>query len=187
MNMMNGAAYYSPPNRHQKCYAAMLGQAEAEKKPDLSEFPSLVEQAVQAGLIQRATLEAVIEEKAKLNLAEWRVIDCPECGIRFERGRRHLLKCDRCRIPLRPCSGCGKEFRPETRKKVCCSKDCSRVMQVRNFKANYVSTPKELVQCLVCREFKPARQAGSGVAKTCSPTCADSYRRNMNQLRTKTK
>jgi hypothetical protein len=189
MNMMNGAAYYSPPNRHQKCYASMLGQVEAEKKPDLSEFPSLVEQAVQAGLIQRATVEAVIEQKIKLNLPTWRVINCPECGIRFERGQRHLLKCDRCRIPLRPCSGCGKEFRPDYRKKVCCSKECSKDLQVRHFKANHVSRakPPRLCLCLVCNKMRPERQSGSAVAKTCSPACATAYRRTVNQLRTKTK
>lgn len=186
--MMNGAPFWSPPSRHQKCYASMLGTpAQAANKPDLSEFPSLVEKAVRAGLIQRATAEAVSEQKARPPKSAWRVANCRTCGIRFERGKRILLDCDRCRIPLRNCGGCGKEFRPPDRKKFCCSKDCSRIMQVRNFKANYVFAAKTLVQCIVCRELKPARQAGSGVAKTCSPTCADSFRRNMNQLRTKTK
>jgi len=188
--MMNGAPFWSPPHRHQKGYMARLGTlAEGTVKPELSEMADLVAAAIRQGLIKRPDPRDTIPTPPPKagSRAAWRVAICPECNIRFERHRKCFLRCDRCRLQPKECKSCGASFKPADRKKVCCSKECSKALQSATFKAKHGSKAPKLTQCVVCLEMKPVRQAGSGVAKTCSPTCADNYRRNMNQLRFKKK
>jgi predicted Zn-ribbon and HTH transcriptional regulator len=118
-------------------------------------------------------------------LAEWQTTQCDECGVTFERHKRTLTKCPTCRIPIKLCKNCGKAFRPADLKKVCCSTECSRLIQVASFRAQHTYTKSlpKLAECIVCHQIKPVRRSGSGVAKTCSPECSKEYRANLNKQR----
>jgi len=179
--LMNGAPYWSPPHRHEKSYAHRAGI-----RAELAEMPDLVAKAIRHGLIQRPDSTSTIPTPVKRNLEDWRIANCDECGISFERGRRELVKCTTCRMPVRPCSGCGKDFRPPDRKKVCCSKECSQKKQVANFKRQHALTAKPLgmVQCVICKGMRPEPKRGARIAQTCSKECFIIFSR---QLRSKTK
>ena len=178
---MNGAPYWSPPHRHEKSFTYRVGI-----KAELAEMPELVAKAIRRGLVQRPDPSGTIPTPVKGELAGWRITNCAECGIAFERGRRELVKCDTCRMPVRPCSGCGKEFRPPDRKKVCCSKECSQKKQVQNFKRQHALNAKPLgmVQCCICKGMRPEPKRGARIAQTCSKECLMALRK---QLSPKTK
>jgi hypothetical protein len=181
---MNGAPYYSPPHRHQKSYASRLGSlAEDVLKPELAELPALVASAIRQGLIKRPAPSETIPVPVKAELADWRIANCQTCGASFERGRWHLMKCAPCRLPIRTCSGCGKDFRPPDRKKVCCSKECSQKKQVANFKQQHALTakPRGMVQCCICKGMRPEPKRGARIAQTCSKECLLTLRKQMNQ------
>jgi hypothetical protein len=186
--LMNGAPYYSAPHRHQKCYMTRLGNlAEDVLKPELAELPGLVAAAIRKGLIKRpAPSETIPAPVAKLGpLADWQTTQCEECGCTFERRQRKHTTCTTCRIPIKACKNCQKEFRPVDRKKVCCSRECSQIMQVASFKAqhDYTKSQPKMAECIVCRQIKPTRPSGSGVAKTCSTECSKEYRAIRNAER----
>jgi hypothetical protein len=71
------------------------------------------------------------------------------------------------------------------RKKVCCSRECSQIMQVASFKAqhNYTKSQPKMAECIICHEIRPVRPSGSGVAKTCSPECSKKFRAIRNAER----
>jgi hypothetical protein len=77
-NTMNGAAYYSPPHRHQKSYAHRAGIP-----AELAELPALVASAIRRGLIQRPAPSEAIPVPVKDELADWRIANCQTCGISF--------------------------------------------------------------------------------------------------------
>lgn len=186
--LMNGAPYYSAPHRHQKGYMARLGSlAEDAIKPELAEMPSLVADAIRKGLIKRPDPSGLVPTPILKRgpLAEWQTTQCDECGVTFERHKRTLTKCEVCRISLKPCKNCGTEFRPVDRKKICCSKQCSQMLQVASFKAqhNYTKSQPKMAECIICHQIKPVRPSGSGVAKTCSPECSKEYRAIRNAER----
>ena len=177
--MMNGAPFWSPPHRHQKSYISRLGTlAEGTVKPELSEMPDLVAAAIRQGLIKRPDPRDTIPVPPPKHgsRAAWRVAVCPECNIRFERHRKCFLKCDRCRLQPKDCRSCGASFKPADRKKVCCSKECSKALQSATFKAKHGSKAPKTAECAICHRIRPIRQAGNSVAKTCSRECADQYR-----------
>jgi hypothetical protein len=186
--LMNGAPYYSAPHRHQKSYISRLGSlAEDVLKPELAEMPGLVADAIRKGLIKRPDPSQTIPTPvAKLGpLADWQTTQCKECGCTFERRQRKHITCATCRIPIKSCKNCQKEFRPVDRKKVCCSRECSQIMQVASFKAQHDYTKKlpKMAECIICHEIRPVRPSGSGVAKTCSPECSKQYRAIRNAER----
>lgn len=186
MSLMNGAPYWSPPSRNQRCLVSILAGPATGPKPTLDEMPALVAKAIKQGLIippHPSEITPVVHRK----LADWQTASCTECGASFERGRREMVKCHKCRQPEKQCSGCGNMFRPPDRKKVCCSKECSRLIQVASFKAQhtYTQTQPKVAECIVCHQIRPVRPSGSGVAKTCSPECATVYRAQKNAERTK--
>jgi len=179
--MMNGAPYYSAPHMHQKSYASRLGSlAEDVLKPKLAELPGLVARAIQQGLIKRPDPSGLVPVPIVKRgpLAEWMTTDCDECGISFERHKRTLTKCPTCRIPIKVCKNCCTPFRPVDLKKVCCSAECSRLIQVASFKAqhDYTKSLPKVAECIICHQIKPVRHSGSGVAKTCSPECSKKFR-----------
>jgi hypothetical protein len=183
--MMNGAPYYSAPHRHQKSYMTRLGSlAEETIKPELAELPALVASAIRRGLIKRPDPSGLVPVPVVKRgpLAPWMTADCDECGISFERHKRTLTKCQVCRIPIKPCKNCGTEFRPADLKKVCCSAECSRLIQVASFRAQHTYTKSlpKMAECIVCHQVRPVRPAGSGVAKTCSPECSKQFRAARN-------
>jgi hypothetical protein len=185
---MNGAPYYSPPHRHQKSYVSRLGSlAEETIKPELAELPALVASAIRRGLIKRPDPSGLVPVPVVKRgpLAEWMTTACDECGVTFERHKRTLTKCQTCRIPIKDCKNCGKAFRPADLKKVCCSAECSRLIQVASFKAQhtYTQTQPKVAECIVCHQIRPVRHSGSGVAKTCSPECSKEYRAIRNAER----
>ena len=187
---MNGAPYYSPPHRHQKSYMSRLGTlAECALKAELAELPELVASAIRKGLIKRPDPKDLVPVPIVKRgpLAPWMTADCDECGVSFERHKKTLTKCQGCRIPMRGCKNCGTQFRPADLKKVCCSTECSRLIQVASFKAqhNYTQTLPKTAECVICHQIRPVRPAGSGVAKTCSPECSKIFRAARNQQRTK--
>jgi hypothetical protein len=179
---MNGAPYWSPPHRHQKSYISRLGSlAEDVLKPELAELPGLVADAIRKGLIKRPDpSETIPSPVAKVGpLADWQTVNCTDCGCTFERRQRKLTTCTTCRIPIKTCKNCQTEFRPVDRKKVCCSRQCSQLMQVASFKAqhDYTKSQPKMAECIVCHEIRPVRPSGSGVAKTCSPECSAVFRK----------
>lgn len=183
--LMNGAPYYSAPHRHQKSYTARLSSlAENAIKPELAELPALVASAIRRGLIKRPDPTGLVPVPMVKRgpLAPWQTTQCDECGVTFERHKRTLAKCETCRIPIKPCRNCQKEFRPADRKKVCCSTECSQAIQVANFKAqhSYSQRLPKTAECVICRQIKPTRPAGSGFAKTCSLECSAVFRRMGN-------
>ena len=185
---MNGAPYYSPPHRHQKSYMSRLGTlAECALKAELAELPELVASAIRKGLIKRPDPKDLVPVPIVKRgpLAPWQTTECLECSCTFERNRRNIVKCEACRIPIKACKNCQKEFRPADRKKVCCSKECSQKMQIASFKAQhtYSKTLPKMAECIVCRQIKPVRPSGSGVAKTCSPECSKQFRAIRNAER----
>ncbi len=185
---MNGAPYYSAPHRHQKSYMTRLGSlAQDALKPELAELPGLVADAIRKGLIKRPDPAGLVPTPILKRgpLAEWQTTQCGECGVTFERHKRTLTKCEVCRIPMKACKNCQKEFRPVDRKKVCCSRECSQLMQVASFKAqhNYTKSQPKMAECIICRQIKPVRPSGSGVAKTCSTECSKEYRAIRNAER----
>lgn len=187
---MNGAPFWSPPHRHQKSYISRLcASSEATLNPELAEFPALVADAIRKGLIKRPDPKDLVPTPILKRgpLAEWQTTACDECGVTFERHKRTLTKCQTCRIPMRGCKNCGTQFRPADLKKVCCSTECSRLIQVASFKAqhNYTQTLPKTAECVICHQIRPVRPAGSGVAKTCSPECSKIFRANRNKQRTK--
>ena len=177
---MNGAPYWSPPHRHEKSYAHRAGI-----RAELAEMPDLVEKAIRRGLIQRPDPIGTIPTPVRGDLADWRITNCQDCGISFERGRRELVKCASCRMSVRPCSGCGKEFRPPDRKKVCCSKECSQKKQVQNFKRQHALTAKPLgmVQCVICNGMRPEPKRGARIAQTCSEECLMALRKQLSKTK----
>jgi hypothetical protein len=182
---MNGAPYYAPPHRHQKCYMARLGSlAEDVLKPELAELPALVASAIRKGLIKRPDPSGLVPTPILKRgpLAEWQTTDCNECGVTFERHKRTLTKCPRCRTPLLECGSCGKQFRSIDKKKVGCSTECSQKLQVASLKAQHTYTKSlpKVAECIVCHQVRPVRPSGSGVAKTCSPECSATYRKTRN-------
>jgi hypothetical protein len=186
--LMNGAPYYSAPHRRQKSYMTRLGSlAEDVLKPELAEMPGLVAAAIRKGLIKRPDpSETIPSPVAKVGpLADWQTIACTDCGCTFERRQRKLTTCTTCRIPIKTCKNCQTEFRPVDRKKVCCSKQCSQLMQVASFKAqhNYTKSQPKMAECIICHEIRPVRPSGSGVAKTCSPECSKKFRAIRNAER----
>lgn len=182
---MNGAPYYSAPHRHQKGYMARLGTlAEGAVRPELSEMADLVALAIRRGLIKRPEPEPAVELKRKPGaFADWRVTVCPDCNIRFERHRKHHIRCERCRLQPKECIRCGTVFKPADRKKVCCSAECSKALQSATFKAKYGSKQPKLTECVICHQMRPVRQAGSTIAKSCSSECAAVYRKQKNAER----
>jgi len=186
--LMNGAPYYSAPHRHQKSYMSRLGSlAEPTAKPELAEMPALVAAAIRQGLIKRPdpkdTIPLPILKRGPL--APWQTAECLECQCTFERNRRNIVKCETCRIPIKVCKNCQKEFRPVDRKKVCCSRECSQAMQIASFKAqhNYTKSLPKMAECIICHQVRPVRPSGSGVAKTCSPECSKQFRAIRNAER----
>ena len=185
---MNGAPYYSAPHRHQKSYMSRLGTlAEKTLRPELAELPELVASAIRQGLIQRPDPSGLVPTPILKRgpLAEWQTTQCDECGCSFERHKRTLTRCKVCRIPMRGCKNCQQQFRPADLKKVCCSTECSQIIQVASFKAQHncsKSLPK-MAECIVCHEIRPVRPSGSGVAKTCSPECSKQLRAIRNAER----
>lgn len=172
-NMMNGAAYYSPPHRHQKSYISRLGSmAEDTLKPELAELPALVASAIRRGLIQRPDPRGMVPTPMLKRgpLAEWQTTDCDECGVTFARHKRTLTRCQPCRTPLLECGNCGTKFRSVYKKKVGCSPECSQKLQVQNYK-------HKVACCVVCQGSMPAIRIGSAVAKTCSAQCSATYRK----------
>ena len=185
---MNGAPYYSAPHRHQKCYMARLGTlAEDVLKPELAEMPALVAAAIRQGLIKRPDPTGLVPTPILKRgpLAPWQTTQCDECGVTFERHKRTLTKCEVCRIPIKPCKNCGTEFRPVDRKKICCSKQCSQMLQIASFRAQHTYTKSlpKMAECIICRQIKPVRPSGSGIAKACSPECSKQYRALLNKQR----
>ena len=186
--LMNGAPYYSAPHRHQKSYISRLGNlAEDVLKPELAELPALVADAIRQGLIQRPDPSGLVPTPIikSAPLADWQTISCTDCGCTFERRQRKLTTCTTCRIPIKTCKNCQIEFRPVDRKKVCCSRECSQLMQVASFKAqhDYTKSQPKMAECIVCHQIKPVRPSGSGVAKTCSPECSKKFRAIRNAER----
>ena len=174
--LMNGAPYYAPPHRHQKCYMARLGNlAEDVLKPELAELPALVAAAIRQGLIKRPDPSGLVPTPILKRgpLAEWQTTQCDECGVTFERHKRTLTKCKACRSPLLKCGNCGKQFRSVDKKKVGCSTECSQKMQVQNY-------TQKVTCCVICQEKMPAIRRGSAVAKTCSAQCSATYRKTRN-------
>jgi hypothetical protein len=186
--MMNGAPYWSPPHRHQKCFMTRLGDlAQDQLKPELAEMPGLVAMAIAKGLIKRPDPAGLVPVPIikRGPLADWQTVNCEECQVSFERHKRTLTKCEVCRIPIKACKNCQKEFRPADRKKVCCSRICSQAMQVASFKAqhNYTKSQPKMAECIICHQIRPVRPAGSGVAKTCSSECSKQFRAIRNAER----
>jgi len=180
---MNGAPYWSAPNRHQKCLMTKLLSPSTGPVGKLSELPGLVANAIKQGLIKRPDPTGTIPVPVKGELADWRIAKCDDCGTTFERGRRELVKCASCRLPIRHCSGCGKDFRPPDRKKVCCSKECSQKKQVANFKASHSlkAKPLGMVQCCICKGMRPEPKRGARIAQTCSKECRLVLQKQKNQ------
>lgn len=184
--MMNGAPYYSAPHRHQKGYMARLGVlAEGAVRPELSEMADLVAAAIRQGLIKRPAPSEIIPVPPPKNgsLAAWQVTVCPDCNIRFERFRKHHIRCERCRLQPKECIRCGTVFKPADRKKVCCSAECSKALQSATFKAKHGSKQPQLTECVICHQMRPMRHAGKSIAKSCSPECAVIYRKQKNAER----
>lgn len=181
--LMNGAPYYSAPHRHQKCLMTKLLSHSEEPTGKLSELPKLIASAIRQGLIKRPDPTGTIPVPVKGKLADWRTANCEDCGVTFERGRYELVKCASCRRPVRPCSGCGKDFRPPDRKKVCCSKECSQKKQVANFKASHSlkAKPLGMVQCIICKGMRPEPKRGARIAQTCSKECRVVLQKQKNQ------
>lgn len=134
MNLMNGAPVYCPPTRHK----TTIG----ERKPLLSELPALVEKAIADGLITRPAVKLPAPEPPPKRKHEWHYVSCKTCGIQFERGHRNTLECVTCRRPLRNCKGCEKFFKPPTKKRKCCSEECSKAAQIKNFHETKARTKK---------------------------------------------
>ena len=167
---------------------ARLGTlAEETLKPELAEMPALVAAAIRQGLIKRPDPTGLVPTPILKRgpLAAWQTIQCGECGVTFERHKRTINKCETCRIPIKPCKNCGTEFRPVDRKKICCSKQCSQMLQVASFKAQhtYTKTLPKVAECIICHQIKPVRPSGSGFAKACSPECSKEYRAIRNAER----
>ena len=180
--MMNGAPFWSPPHRHQKSYISRLcASTESTLNPELAEFPALVADAIRKGLIKRPDPKDLVPVPIVKRgpLAPWQTAECLECQCTFKRNRRNIVKCETCRIPIKACKNCQIEFRPVDRKKVCCSRECSQKMQIASFRAQhtYSKTLPKMAECIVCRQIKPVRPSGSGVAKTCSPECSAAFRK----------
>jgi len=185
---MNGAPYYSAPHRHQKSYISRLGSlAEDVLKPELAEMPGLVADAIRKGLIKRPDPRGMVPTPILKRgpLAEWQTTQCDECAISFERHKRTLTKCKTCRIPMRDCKNCQREFRPKDMKTICCSAECSQKMQVASFKAQHEYSQRlpKMAECIICHQIEPTRPSGSGVAKTCSPECSKQFRAIRNAER----
>lgn len=178
MSLMNGAPYWSPPSRNQRCLVSLLAGPATGPKPTLDEMPGLVAKAIKQGLIippHPSEITPVVHRK----LADWQTAACTECGASFERGRREMVKCHKCRQPEKECSGCGNMFRPPDRKKVCCSKECSQKKQVANFKHQHAAKAKPLgmVQCVVCKNMRQEPKRGSRISQTCSKECLFALRK----------
>ena len=180
---MNGAPFWSPPNRHQKCLMTKLLSPSSGPEGKLSELPALVASAIKQGLIKRPDPTGTIPTPIKGELADWRTADCEECGVTFERGGRKITKCKRCRLEPKACSACGIIFRPPDRKKVCCSKECSQKKKVQNFKRKHALTAKPLgmVQCCICKVMRPEPKRGARIAQTCSKVCRVVLQKQKNQ------
>jgi hypothetical protein len=185
---MNGAPYYSAPHRHQKSYMSRLGTlAECALRPELAELPALVAAAIRKGLIKRPDPSGLVPRPILQRgpLAPWQTTQCDECGVTFDRHKRTLTKCKACRIAMRDCKNCGTYFRPKDMKTVCCGADCSQKMQVASYKAQhqYSTRLPKMAECIICRQIKPVRPSGNGVAKTCSPECSKQFRSIRNAER----
>lgn len=156
-----------------KSVAIWTPEDEDEETVALSELPGLIAKAIKAGLVQKPKTESVLIS----TVSPWRRANCTACGIRFVRNKKAHVKCADCRMPFRNCVQCGKKFQTRQHKATCCSLECSKKKQIESFRKNYVRKPVPLVQCIICKEHKPMRQAGSTFAKTCGKECASVYRK----------
>lgn len=160
-----------------------------EKATALSEMPELIARAIKAGLVQRPAQQP----KPFKAMKAWQRAQCEKCGTKFIRNQVRHVWCEPCRNPAIPCILCGKPFRKKHSKQTACSVECSKERQRTSYQvmAEKKRKPARMVECIICRETKPARQAGSTFAKTCSKECASVYRKqratDSNQFRAKQK
>jgi hypothetical protein len=176
---MNGKPCWSVGART-KVFDFGLGfEPEDEREAILAEAAELVRAGIKAGLVEPAeSPKAPKVPKHEKHGPNWRLIKCAQCGIGFFRGKIGITKCSICRIPPVVCY-CGKTFQPLHNKAKSCSLECSKARQIATFHANHEASKKQpiLVECIICREMRPRRQAGSTFAKTCSKPCASVYRK----------
>lgn len=158
-----------------KSGAIWTQEDEDKEKTPLSEMPGLIAKAIKAGLVQRPPQEP----KRIKAVASWQKASCEQCGAKFQRNQIRHVWCEPCRNPPIPCLVCSKPFRKRHSKQTACSVECSRERQKASFlvMAAKRRKPVRMVECIICRETKPARQAGSTFAKTCSKECASVYRK----------
>jgi hypothetical protein len=187
---MNGKPCWSPAARTRVFDFGAAVEPDDERDAILAEAAKLVRAGIQAGLVERA--EEPKAPKAQKHAQGWRFTHCTECRVGFFRNKIGFTKCAACRLPAVVCF-CGKTFQPKGHKEKSCSKECARARQLATFQASHNANkkPEVLAECIICREMKPRRQAGSTFAKTCSKECAAVYRKQKatehNQAKAKNK
>ena len=146
-----------------------------EESTALSEMPGLIAKAIKAGLVQRPKQEPRLFKAVKA----WQRASCELCGARFQRNQMRHVWCEPCRNPPISCLVCSTPFRKRHSKQTACSVECSKERQRTSLlvMAAKKRKPVRMVECIICLETKPARQAGSTFAKTCSKECAAVYRK----------
>jgi hypothetical protein len=175
---MNGKPCWSPAARTRVFDFGLGSEPEDERDAILAEAAKLVRAGIKAGLVKPAQAPKSINHKKEKYGKGWRDYRCEQCKTLFVRGRIDITKCSVCRLETRVCF-CGKEFQPLQNKAQSCSVACAKARQIATFHANRDANKKPdiLLECIICREMKPRRQAGSTFAKTCSKECASVYRK----------
>ena len=177
--MMNGKPCWSPAARTRVFEFGSAVETDDERESILAEAAELVRAGIKAGLAEpaEAPKEAKVPKKEKYGTG-WKFINCSQCMIGFFRGNIAITKCAVCRIEPKVCF-CGKTFQPLQNKTQSCSAECAKARQIASFRAKHGADTKPVIlaECIICREMKPRRQAGSTFAKTCSKECASVYRK----------
>jgi len=177
--LMNGKPCWSPAARTRVFDFGLTSEPDDERQAILAEAADLVRAGVRAGLVQPAeSAKPTRPPKTEKYGRGWRSINCAQCGISFFRGHIGITKCSVCRLGTRVCF-CGKTFQPLQNKTQSCSAECSKARQIATFQANHGADTKPviLLECIICHQMRPRRQAGSTFAKTCSKECASVYRK----------
>jgi hypothetical protein len=180
MGTMNGNPYYSGPTRHTRCLGDRFIDPVIPGEPaSLEELPFLVAKAIKEGLIQMPDKEeppVEAQPKREFRVAEWQKVTCIKCQQPFVRMHPKHSQCNGCRTE-RPCSMCGKLFKPRERWLKRCSEACVKKSYVRPVKLRPVCT------CTVCGCQFEGRMSGVGWAKTCNSDCAKKARDNYHAER----
>lgn len=188
MHLHNGNPMWCRP-APTKSGAIWTKEDEPEETVELSELPRLIAKAIKAGFVQKPKEEPRIVKA----VASWQRSFCEQCGSKFTRNHMRHVWCEACRNPPVPCVLCGTPFRKRHSKQTACSVECSKERQRRSYQVMAESKRKaaKLTECIICKEMRPVRQAGSKAAKTCSKECASVYRKlratDSNQFRAKNK